>query len=79
MSVAAGSSHVLALTVDNEMFSWGSGHYGALGFDSYEDQNTPRKLEIRDYENVLYRITQVSCGKFHSICLTKRKALFTWG
>ena len=30
VQVAAGQGHVLALTIDYEMFSWGQG--GALGF-----------------------------------------------
>lgn len=31
MKVAAGGFHTLALTDNNELFSWGSGTYGELG------------------------------------------------
>ena len=61
------------------MYSWGSGSYGALGFGSTEDINSPRHLKMSDHRGVKYFITQVVCGKYHSICLTRRKAIFTWG
>jgi alpha-tubulin suppressor-like RCC1 family protein len=32
MSVACGSAHILALTDNFKLFSWGVGSYGALGF-----------------------------------------------
>lgn len=34
---------------------------------------------MNDPRGVRYIITQVVCGKYHSICLTRRKAIFTWG
>lgn len=30
-SIAAGSHHCLAITQDNELYSWGSNNYGCLG------------------------------------------------
>lgn len=44
-----------------------------------DDQPTPRHLKMTDQRGVKYIITQVACGKYHSICLTRRKAIFTWG
>jgi len=34
---ACGSSHILALTENGDLYSWGSGSYGALGFGSRDD------------------------------------------
>lgn len=72
VSVSCGSAHVLVLTIDNVMYSWGDGSYGALGFNSRDSIYAPRKLEIHDIHGTLILIEQVSCGKFHSMCLTTR-------
>ena len=50
MSVAVGSAHALVLTIDQELYSWGCGSYGALGFGSKDDVSTPSLLVIRDYK-----------------------------
>jgi alpha-tubulin suppressor-like RCC1 family protein len=78
-SVACGADHALALTIDQEMYSWGSGNYGALGFGYHDDVNMPRRLDIIDHKGQKYRISQICCGKFHSMCLTTRQNIFTWG
>ena len=72
MSVAVGSAHALALTIDQELYSWGCGSYGALGFGAKEDVETPSLLIIRDYKKQVYKISQICCGKQHSLCLTSR-------
>lgn len=61
------------------MLSWGAGNYGALGFDDRDDVIQPRRLDILDHKGQHYKISQVCCGKFHSICLTTRRNIFTWG
>jgi alpha-tubulin suppressor-like RCC1 family protein len=50
-SVTCGADHALALTIDKEMYSWGSNNYGALGFGKgYEETvSEPTKLEILDH------------------------------
>ena len=48
MSVAVGSAHALALTIDQELYSWGCGSYGALGFGAKEDVETPINFIIED-------------------------------
>jgi len=55
-SVSCGSAHVLVLTLDQEMFSWGDGSYGALGFNSKENEYQPRRLDIHDDQGTLVRI-----------------------
>lgn len=79
ISVSCGSDHALALTVEHEMFSWGSGSYGALGFGKSESVTSPKKLKIYDYKGNVFKIVQIACGKFHSICLTSRQSAFSWG
>jgi len=61
------------------MYSWGAGNYGALGFGFREAVEIPTLLEIIDYKGAKYKISQVCCGKFHSMCLTTKQNIFTWG
>jgi alpha-tubulin suppressor-like RCC1 family protein len=51
-------NHTLALSIDYEMFSWGDGSYGALGFGlpKEEDVTLPTKLEIKDYKDMVFGI-----------------------
>ena len=79
MSVAVGSAHALVLTIDQEMYSWGCGSYGALGFGAKEDVSNPKLLVVRDYKKQIYKISQICCGKQHSMCLTSRQNIFSWG
>ena len=68
VQVAAGQGQVLALTIDCEMFSWGEG--GALGFGQEQLVKRPTRLNILDHKGSKFKITQICCGKFHSMCLT---------
>jgi alpha-tubulin suppressor-like RCC1 family protein len=78
VQVAAGQGQVLALTIDYEMFSWGQGD--ALGFgNGIQEMPYPKKLIILDHKGYTFRITQVCCGKFHSMCLTKNHNIYSWG
>jgi len=47
MTVSCGLSHCLAITKTGKLFSWGNGLYGALGFNSVENEPMPRELVIR--------------------------------
>lgn len=50
--VAAGDSTAMALTIDNELYTWGfEGTTGHAGFDD-RDCVVPRKLEIRNGAHV---------------------------
>lgn len=39
--ISCGSAHALALTDMGDLYSWGCGSYGALGFGLREDINEP--------------------------------------
>ena len=47
--VSVGAMHALVLTLDYEMYSWGEGSKGTLGFGNRENVLYPEKLEILDY------------------------------
>lgn len=68
----------MAITENYELFTWGNGEYGALGFGTRDNILEPRHLVIEKNDYV-YLITSIACGKYHSICLTKKKKILTWG
>ncbi|KAB0375224.1 hypothetical protein FD755_013716 [Muntiacus reevesi] len=41
--VSCGDNHVVVLTRNKDVYSWGCGEYGRLGLDSEEDYYTPQK------------------------------------
>lgn len=76
--VACGSSHILALTEELELFSWGCGNYGALGLGTRDDVHLPTKIIILKKEQV-QPIIGIACGGCHSLCITKKKKIYSWG
>lgn len=42
--VSCGDNHVVVLTRNKEVYSWGCGEYGRLGLDSEEDYYTPQRV-----------------------------------
>lgn len=73
--VAAGACHSLAISDTGRVFSWGQGHFGALGLgDTRSFAPTPLPVStIRE------EIQQVAAGAKHSLALSKNGTLFSWG
>ena len=46
--VCAGQFHSLALTSDNELYSWGNGNYGRLGLNNTDTRGIPAKVIFAD-------------------------------
>ncbi|XP_065666204.1 uncharacterized protein LOC100209924 [Hydra vulgaris] len=74
-TVACGTEHTLAVSVNGEMFSWGCGRGGKLGLKNILDRYMP--LKIGAFENV--NITFVSCNELHSASVTESGELYTFG
>lgn len=45
--VACGQAHILAVNSNGQLYSWGQGHYGALGFGDTWDKRSPTELQIK--------------------------------
>ncbi|CAI2377915.1 unnamed protein product [Moneuplotes crassus] len=79
-SVACGTDHAMALTVDGEMYYWGRD----LFYENMPSKLKPEKLimphEIEIYENgYKQRIIEIDCGYSHCMCITEHYILYTWG
>ncbi|XP_077989490.1 serine/threonine-protein kinase Nek9-like [Glandiceps talaboti] len=51
--VSCGDCHVIALTRDGEVYSWGCGEYGRLGLGSEDDYNEPQRVAIQGKRTII--------------------------
>ncbi|XP_047310934.1 ultraviolet-B receptor UVR8-like [Impatiens glandulifera] len=76
VDIAAGGWHSSALTNEGEVYSWGRGEHGRLGFgDDKSSKMVPQKVLLLVDEEIV----QVSCGGTHSVTLTQDGHLFSYG
>ncbi|CAA7395704.1 unnamed protein product [Spirodela intermedia] len=76
VDIAAGGWHSTALTDQGEVYAWGRGEHGRLGFgDDKSSKMVPQKVQLLDGES----IAQVSCGGTHSVARTSDGRMFSFG
>lgn len=76
-SVAAGASHVLALTGGGTAYGWGYNHYGQLGDGTTTDTNAPVRVHLSVPGTG--RVTALFAGCYHSLALTSTGKVLAWG
>lgn len=74
-ALSAGGGHVLALTKDGRVFSWGSNFYGALGRPPRVELALDRAGEVPNLTDVV----QVAAGPGVSTVLKKDGTVWVWG
>ncbi|CAM8973960.1 unnamed protein product [Rhodiola kirilowii] len=76
VDIAAGGWHSTALTSDGEVYGWGRGEHGRLGFgDDKSSKMVPQKVQLLSGEDIV----QISCGGTHSVALTRDGRMFSFG
>ena len=75
--VSLGSSHTLCLLKSGQVLCWGPSTHGKMGLETALDRNflTPKELITLDREKAF----QISAGPFHSLVLTEKGKLYTFG
>lgn len=74
-SVAAGDSHVIAITRTGKVYTWGIGYYGSLGHGDETSLDVPKLVEgLKEHS-----IRSAAAGASHSLAVTDTGALFVWG
>uniref|UniRef100_A0A8C9HTV1 Serine/threonine-protein kinase Nek9 n=1 Tax=Piliocolobus tephrosceles TaxID=591936 RepID=A0A8C9HTV1_9PRIM len=73
--VSCGDNHVVVLTRNKEVYSWGCGEYGRLGLDSEEDYYTPQKVDVPK----ALIIVAVQCGYDGTFLLTQSGKVLACG
>ena len=83
--VAAGTSHVLALTDTCNVWAWGSAEFGKLGLgdvsslptDSHGLVHAPLPMHIEDLHRK--HVVQLAAGATHSLAVTRDGVVYSWG
>ncbi|KAF5749914.1 ultraviolet-B receptor UVR8-like [Tripterygium wilfordii] len=77
VDIAAGGWHSTALTDDGEVYGWGRGEHGRLGFGDSDKSSKmlPQRVHLLAGEDIV----QVSCGGTHSVALTLDGRMFSFG
>lgn len=74
--VAVGGRHMLGLTPEGQVYSWGSGEYGRCG-NGKKKQLVPEPVELLASSGK--RFTQVACGAAHSLAVDSEGGVWAWG
>uniref|UniRef100_A0A3P9MKF2 HECT domain-containing protein n=1 Tax=Oryzias latipes TaxID=8090 RepID=A0A3P9MKF2_ORYLA len=72
---ACGKDHTAVLTMDGTVFTFGSGHYGQLGHNSFRNELCPRLVA----ELWGAKVTKISCGRYHTLVLTNHMKVYSFG
>ena len=73
LDISCGDNHSIFLFKSGRLWSCGSNNFGQLGIANDMDQNTIHVVYL-----YTINIISISCGKFHSLAVTK-DGLFVWG
>nr|XP_046250580.1 probable E3 ubiquitin-protein ligase HERC4 [Scatophagus argus] len=75
VQVAAGGEQSFALSVSGGVFGWGRNDCGQLGLGDTTDRHTPTSVHYLNMKKTVH----ISCGKDHTVTLTKTGVVFTFG
>lgn len=77
-SVACGENHTCAVSISDELFSWGDGKYnvGLLGHGTDVSHWVPKRIN-GPLEGL--QVISIACGTWHSALATSNGKLFTFG
>lgn len=80
IQVSCGGFHTAAVTEQGRVYTWGDGRYGQLG-NLERDYNMHPTPNLVDELVSMHRATIVdlSCGQYHTCCVSAKGDLFSWG
>lgn len=65
--------HVLALTREGQVYSWGYNSFGEVGNGREDNTLIPTLITLK------FRIIDIACGSHHSLALTDTGKVYGWG
>ncbi|EFC48309.1 hect E3 ubiquitin ligase [Naegleria gruberi] len=77
ISVASSGQHVLALTEDGYVYTWGRGAEHQLGVENNFSQAAPQLVDPKYFNN--RKVVDIQCGTYHSCVIDDEGRLYTWG
>lgn len=77
--VACGGIHTAVVTDTGTVYTWGDARNYQLGYQpqGFTNQSTPKEVEKLSEMGVF--IVKVACGQVHTVALTDRGVLLSWG
>ncbi|CAH0489393.1 unnamed protein product [Peronospora farinosa] len=76
--VACGLYHTVAITSDGEVYSFGNNDYGQLGQGHVRSTKVPNRVKT-SLGGSDEKIVAVSCGYYHTVSISEKGKLITWG
>ncbi|KAH7520537.1 hypothetical protein FEM48_Zijuj08G0154500 [Ziziphus jujuba var. spinosa] len=73
--ISGGWRHTMALTSDGKLYGWGWNKFGQVGVGDNVDHCSPVQVQFPHDEKVV----QISCGWRHTLAVTERQNVFSWG
>lgn len=73
--ISGGWRHTMALTSDGKLFGWGWNKFGQVGVGDNHDHCSPVHVQFPHDQKVI----QISCGWRHTLAVTERDNVFSWG
>ena len=73
--VAAGGFHTACILDGGSLYTWGGGYFGQLGHGDEADRKAPKV--VKGLQHCVAH--SVSCGTHHTILLTDKQEVWTWG
>ena len=77
LQIACGAEHVVALCKDGRLFTWGQNENGQLGLGDNRQRQSP--YHVYTFPAGSHVLKDVACGQAHTMAVSTRDELFTWG
>lgn len=75
IQIVCGDKHMLALTNQRRIYSWGDGKNGALGHGNKETVGFPVMIQDLSFEDIIF----ICAGVNTSAAINSKGQLYTWG
>ncbi|GAB4814343.1 hypothetical protein N2152v2_001389 [Parachlorella kessleri] len=75
-AVACGAQHTIAIT-PQDVITWGSNENGQCGHGEKAETDWVKPRSIKMLHEQM--VTQVVCGRFHTLCVTATSQVYAWG
>jgi len=84
LTVTCGCFHTLAVTKEGTLWTFGKGENGVLGHNDLNNRLVPTRIEACRRVGETHhlgnaKIVSIAAGPTHSIAVTEKGALYTWG
>ncbi|GMY12552.1 ultraviolet-B receptor UVR8 isoform X2 [Fagus crenata] len=73
--ISGGWRHTMAFTTQGKLYGWGWNKFGQVGAGDNVDHCSPVQVKFPHEQKVV----QISCGWRHSLAVTERQNVFSWG